>query len=135
MARTVVPRARERGTHTASDSLPVKLVKYVPAEVLAFFVPLSAILGDGRRGLLWLTAVAAVVGTPLYLAAGARRLPSDDRPSAYFYALATMAAIAWLLGTSSATAHLVGLDSVAAAVIMGLAVFIIPVIDDLLEHR
>ena len=137
MPRTVVHSSRERGVDGSvkGDSLPEKLVKYVPAEVLAFFVPLAAVIGDKRDGLLLLVSVTAVVGTPLYLLASARKLPQKQRPHPYFYALACIATIGWLVGTSANTAKLIGLDNVAGAVILGLTVFILPVVDDLVDRR
>lgn len=135
MARTVIPKPRERSGEVVGDALPVKLVKYVPAEVLAFFIPLAAVVGDDRKGLLWLVTAVAVIGAPLYLAATAKRLPPEQRPARYFYLLAVLATVAWLFGTSAPAADLIGLDEVAAAVVLALAVFIIPVVDGLLDQR
>jgi hypothetical protein len=66
MPRTVVPpvgfRSGRSGAVGGDDYLE-KLAKYVPAEALAFFVPLSGIVGDSRPTLLWIVLVVGAVGT------------------------------------------------------------------------
>ncbi len=55
------PRTREKATKP--DDYTGKLVKYVPAEVLAFFAPMAAAV-EGRRDLLIAAMVAALLATP-----------------------------------------------------------------------
>jgi len=72
VARTVVPPPALRaggdglGAH-AGDNLPEKLVKYVPAEALAFFVPAAAGLGSDRKIWLIVIFVVGLAGTIGYL--------------------------------------------------------------------
>lgn len=66
------------------DSYAEKLVKYVPAEVLAFALPAAALnVGNDK----WLKAIvlAGFIATPLYLIASARTKPPSQRPASAFY--------------------------------------------------
>jgi len=140
MPRTVVPPVRFRGSRgrrgepAGGDSLPERLVKYVPAETLAFFVPIAAILGDDRRPWLITVLVVGVVGTAGYLWLAARRVRDDERPLPHFYVLACVAFLCWAIGTSAGVAGLVGFDGVESGVILGLAVFVVPLADDVLNR-
>jgi hypothetical protein len=70
MPRTVVPpqpAAAGGAAGGAEDGLPEKLVKYVPAETLAFFVPVCAAVGTGHKGWLIAIIVVAAIGTLAYL--------------------------------------------------------------------
>lgn len=82
MPRTVVPPPRPGaaapaagGAATAEDGLPEKLVKYVPAETLAFFVPVCAAIGTAQEGWLIAAIIIALIGTPGYLWQAARIRP------------------------------------------------------------
>ncbi|HEU5109715.1 MAG TPA: hypothetical protein VFT95_14330 [Micromonosporaceae bacterium] len=140
MPRTVVPPVhfrggrRGRGEPAGGDSLPERLVKYVPAETLAFFVPIAAVLGADRRGWLITVLVVGVAGTVGYLWLAARKANDDEKPLPHFYVLACLAFLCWAIGTSAGVADLVNLDQVEAGVVLGLAVFIIPLGDDVLNR-
>jgi hypothetical protein len=142
MARTVVPpqvaaQARPAGPDeavvaevpVAGDSLPEKLVKYVPAETLAFFVPLAAAIGPERRGLLIAVVVIGLIGNAGYLWWNGRRLPQEERPLPHFFLLATIAFLCWAIATAPNVAAMLGVDSLVSAVILGGAVFLIPLAD------
>jgi hypothetical protein len=137
MPRTVVPpvgfRSGQSGAVGGDDYL-VKLAKYVPAEALAFFVPLSGIVGDSRPTLLWIVLAVGAVGTVGYLWVAGQRADPDQRPLAHFYALGALAFLAWALGTSATVPGLIGLDAMAGGVILGIAVFFIPLLDNVLNH-
>jgi hypothetical protein len=135
MARTVVPPApgaiRGARDDTQADSIPEKLVKYVPAETLALFVPAAALLGKDRDGLLILVLVVAALGTVGYLWNAAKDLPEEKQPLAHFYVLAVLAFAAWALATSGHVADLVGADETTTSLILLLAVFVIPLADSI----
>jgi len=137
MPRTVVPPVRLRGSESAGlgggDGLPEKLAKYVPAETLAFFVPLSASLGDSRPVLLWAVIVVGLLGTIGWLWLAAQKVTSDEKPRIHFFVLSGVSFLAWTLGSSASVSKLIGIDSVAAGVILGIAVFIIPLSDGVLN--
>ncbi len=124
------PRTREKATKP--DDYTGKLVKYVPAEVLAFFAPMAAAV-EGRRDLLIAAMVAALLATPAYLWLGAKRLPPEQKPLVHMYPLSAIAFLAWALGTSS-LGSLFGLDSITKAFTLGISVFLIPLIDGLIEQ-
>lgn len=135
MSRTVVPRSEQvRGSGgDVGEPLPEKLVKYVPAEVLAFFIPATAAIGNGREGLLWAAILLAAAGTPAYFYVHAQSLSTQKRPRWFFYVLAVISLLAWAVGTSAHTANLLGLDDVAAGFVLTAAVFIVPLVDSLLD--
>jgi len=136
MPRTVVPPVVVRGERVSGsgDGLPERLVKYVPVETLAFFVPISAGIDGDRTRLLTLVLVAGVLGTVGYLWLGARTLKPEKRPLVTFYPLAAVAFLTWALSTSPAVAGLVHLDHTAAAVVFGIAVLLIPLADEVLTR-
>src|SRR4051812_26482152 len=121
MPRTVVPPSPASDlratTDGGGDKLPEKLIKYVPAETLAFFVPVAAAVGTGRNALLVTVLVIGLIGTPCYLWTAARQLPRDKRPLFHFYPLAMAAFAVWALGTSSAVADLVHVEPTTAGII------------------
>lgn len=133
MPRTVVPPSPAPAMRASSDGggdkLPEKLIKYVPAETLAFFVPAAAAIGTGRNALLIAAVVIGLIGTPCYLWTAARKLPPDKRPLFHFYPLAMAAFAVWALGTSSAVADLAHIEPTIAGIIFMFAVFIIPGVD------
>jgi hypothetical protein len=146
MPRTVVPRqpARAPGPQPSAretaqepsvvgDSLPEKLVKYVPAETLAFFVPLAAAIGTENRAVLIAVVVIAAVGTVGYLWWAARALPPEQRPLVHFYVLAVIAFACWAIATAPNLAQLLGIDTLIAGVILACAVFLIPLADNILS--
>ncbi len=137
MPRTVVPPVRLRGSGSGpvgGDGLPERLVKYVPAETLAFFVPLTAGIGTGRDALLVVVLCAGVLGTVGYLWLAGQRAAPDERPRPHFFALAAVAFVSWAVGTSPNVALLFGLDRLAAGVWLGLAVFLVPLADEVLNR-
>ena len=144
-ARTRVPAGRTRGleaeeppTPSASPPTPVdgyvdKLIKYVPAEVVAIFAPLSAALAS-RHGLLMILAVICLVATPGYLFLTAQDKSADLQPLPHYYVLATIAFAAWALGVSTELGSIVKLDAVEVGLILGGSVLLIPLIDGLLAR-
>src|SRR5438876_12011383 len=58
--------AAAAATAPAPDKYADKLIKYVPAEVLAFYTPTAAALA-GQKNLLLVAAIAALIATPGYL--------------------------------------------------------------------
>lgn len=144
MSRTIVhervPIAKDlaakgvaaRGTLATEDTYTERLVKYVPAEVLAFFVPISTQVGDNKV-LLWVTLVVGIAGTIGYLYLHARKQAAEEKTGWYFYPLAAIAFLAWAIGTNEQVAGLVGLSQSSRGVILGLCVFAIPLLDEILS--
>ena len=134
MTRTVVPPPP--GESEGGDDFPTALVKYVPAETLAFFVPAAAGIGRDRSALLILVVVVGAIGTLGYLWLRAQAEPDKNkRPLLHFYVLAVIAFLVWAIGTAPSVAQLAHLDEVAAGVVLGTGVFLIPLADRLLTRR
>jgi len=135
MPRTVVPPARMRGPDPSAggDAFAERLVKYVPAETLAFFVPAAALLGTGHRPWLIVALVIGVLGTAGYLLQATPKDP-DERPRPHYYVLACVAFLSWAIGTTPAVAALIHLDQTGAAFVLAAAVFLIPLADGLLNR-
>jgi hypothetical protein len=111
------------------DNFPEKLVKYVPAEAIAFYAGATAAIGDKRAGIIALLA-AGVAGTLIYdLARGTRQ-----NTRWYFYVLACVAFVSWALGSSAATDKALSIDEVTGSIILGVTVFLVPGIDELISR-
>jgi hypothetical protein len=133
MPRTVVPPLQYRGPRSrpvGGDGLPERLVKYVPAETLGFFVPIAAGIGNHRDAWLIGVIVAGFIGSIGYMWLAARRLTVERRPLPHFYFLAGLAFLCWAVGTSPNVSALIRIDQVEAGTVLGLAVFLIPLLDE-----
>lgn len=111
------------------DGLPAKIAKYVPAETLAFFIPVAAALGTTRDGILVMAILVGAIGSVGYLWLAARNLAEDEKPLVHFYVLSVLAFGCWAVGTSASVMHLIGVDEIVGGVILGFAVFLIPLAD------
>src|SRR6266850_2593168 len=78
---------KNRKDEKAADGYAEKLVKYIPAEVVAFFAPLATLAQD-RSGLLIALALVGLIATPAYLWQSSRRLPPKKQPLVHTYVLA-----------------------------------------------
>lgn len=120
--------ADQAAPREAPDGVPEKIAKYVPAEVLAFFVPAASQFGDSSVR-LWVLFVAALAGTVGYLLL---RRTNETRP--FFYPLAGLAFIVWALGMSEETASLVGLSARDGQFVMAVGIFVIPLADTVIDR-
>jgi len=142
MPRTIVPpqpvpgmRGLEAGQGvTPGESFPEKLVKYIPAEVVAFLVPYAAFVGMERRVLLIVGFVAGAIATFIYLWASGSKLPKEQRPRPYFYVLAEVAYIVWAICVPPSLVALVGFDAITAGALFLLTVFLVPALDTFFER-
>lgn len=138
MPRTVVYGQRAKDVYSApnrsaveEDNYLTRLAKLVPAEVLAFFVPAAAQWGDDDA-LLVILLVLGTLATPAYLWRSALRQPDDLKPYPHYYALATVAFLAWALGVSAHVPELLGLSVSQSAFAVTIAAFALPLADGLL---
>jgi len=130
MARTVVPPVFVRGGEAqGGDGLPEKLVKYVPAETLAFFFPTATALGSNHDGWLIAVLILGALGTIGYLWTSAQSQEVEERPLPYFYVLAVIAFFCWAIGTRGNVANLVNIDSTVSGALLGAAAFLVPLSD------
>ncbi|WP_117213184.1 hypothetical protein [Allorhizocola rhizosphaerae] len=129
----MVPPARFRNAQEEAiggDQFSVRLAKYVPAETLAFFVPVAAALGAEHNKMLVAALVVGLVGTVLYLWLAAQRAEPDERPLPHFYFLAAAAYLCWTVGTSPNVAALIQLNATVGGVVLTGAVFLVPMLDE-----
>lgn len=112
-----------------------RIVKYIPGETLSLILPATLLGGLGKLVVL-LIAGAGAVGTPLYLHHRARHEADAKRqlPPKRFYAIAVLAYIAWILASSSPVRTAIGLRQTTAAVIVFLAAYLLPLVDDELDR-
>ena len=115
------------------DDYKDKLVKFVPAEVIAFFAPIASLVQD-RPGLLITAASLGLVATPTYLWTSSRSLTPTQRPPLHNYVLSALAFAVWAVATSH-LGTMVGLDPVAKAFTLGATVFLIPLVDSVLARH
>ena len=144
MSRTVIYRAAGDGggqvafatgggTADTSDGYVDKLIKYVPAEVVAFFAPTAAMAGTDHR-VLFGALIAGTVATPIYLWYQSRGLPAASKPVPPFFLIATIAFLVWALATSPEMATTVHLDARAVALVLGITILFVPVLDAVLAE-
>lgn len=138
MARSIVydtnqTRPRVRGNaplpEAAADQYADKLVKYVPAEVLAFYLPAFALFeADAGR---WAVAILGALGTVLWTLVAAKR---NKTPLPWFYpTLALLAYAAWAIGVSALGTDVLGFSKEVATLIVLVAILAIPAVDELLS--
>jgi len=131
---TATPKGIGTGGGTAvpaekGDGYTERLSKYIPAEVLAGFLPLVGLASD-RNPLLVTAFVIGVIATVLYLFVHARQETDPaKRPRTFFYLFAAFAFVVWALGTSDSVRGLFGVDAVLARFALAIVAFALPVAD------
>ncbi len=137
MPRTVVhPQAAGAATRAdtpAPDTVPDKLLKYIPGEVIAFYIPAYSLIDTNavdklRLGLLAVATVCSVG----YL--WVRAPKGTAAPRWYFYVLAALAFLVWAFGASPVGADLWGWSPQATSLSLMVGVFVIPLIDQVLTR-
>jgi len=133
MTRSVVYPRSGKGAAAAAgpppDDLVTKLLKYIPGEVIAFYVPIYALVPKDLAWGLWLVVLLSAAGTVGYLWVRADR---TSRPRAYFYVLAVVAFFCWALGTSTVGGDLWRLPEWLGHAAIPIGVFIVPLVDEIL---
>ena len=117
----------------AQDTYGDKLVKYIPAEVIAFFVPAYALVKSATDPDDWakiLVLVQCILGTVGYLFI---RSPKGNPPRWYFYVLAAIAFLAWAIGTSD-IGLLLGIAEELSKFTLLAGVFLVPMVDEVLTR-
>jgi hypothetical protein len=115
-------------TKQEPDKFPDKLAKYIPAEMLAFFLPFSA--AGQERGILIAALVAGCIVTPGYLFITAKKNNPDQMPRFYYYILASVAFAVWAQATSD-LGCIVGLSKTWSSFLLTGGVLLIPGVDEL----
>ena len=95
MNRTILYKDSSDGP---PDGYADKLVKYIPGEVTAFYIPAYALASDFGKGAIYFTLVVCVLGMLVYLSLSADK---ERKPRKYFYLLSIIAFAAWALATTA----------------------------------
>ena len=140
MARSITysPRAlaaiptRGLASKKPDDDYQQRLLKYIPAETLAFYAPISTAIGSSNKGALILVTIVGIIGNVIYnlAAPGATR----TRIMPHFYVLSVIAFLVWAASTTPPLSSLAGLDDLTVRVILGCTVFLLPPVDTLLAR-
>lgn len=129
---TVAPQMNEP---PKADGFADKLLKYIPAEVIAFFVSGYVLAGQLGKTAEWVVLVVCLLGTPAYLFVIADKVKP---PRWYFYVLAMLSFLAWAAGTSTVGDDLFHWSTdkpeILGKFIISAAVFLIPLTDELLTR-
>lgn len=126
------------------DGYLAKLIKYVPAEVVAVFggiVALAANINpDNTNDNVYVVWVffGFLALTPAYFWLRSNNLPNEDRPTWYFYILSILAFAVWAVAISANTREALGLLSISISpglseFILAIGAFLIPFIDEVLS--
>ncbi len=142
MIRTVVhsapirPEADTDPDVQTKDNYSDKLVKYIPAEVIAFYLPmytyvLSSVTENGEitsKTPLFVVLVISLLGLVGYM-----YVRRSSTTNWYFYALSAVAFLAWAIGTSPVGQNLFDLPELYNKVILMTGIFLVPMFDELLS--
>jgi peptidoglycan/LPS O-acetylase OafA/YrhL len=109
-----------------------KLLKYVPAEAIAFYLPFYEFSKDPESDeWQWIVFAAAILGGFVYLLL---RVDKEKKPRRFYYVIALLALLAWTIGTSTVGADLFGLSDKGSKIIVGIAAFALPGVDEALTR-
>lgn len=114
----------------AQDTIPTKLVKYVPVEVVSVSAAGFAAFNPTGNW-IWFGLTAGAVVNVLYLFAAAVKGLGDGtpRPRLYFYALSALAFVVWAIATIGPVQNAMHLSVDKAAYILVAGAFGIPLLD------
>ncbi len=146
MARTIQYKAKleANGAAGEGDNYRDRLLKYVPAEVLAFFLPITALIANlqvptdttqAKKDLFLKLAVwVGAAGSAIWLGINASKQAKAERPLPHMYVLGPIAFLAWAVATNEASAmYLLNSNIKVGAIVMMFVVFVLPVADIGLE--
>lgn len=120
----VLTNAPTVGTGTGDgedDGYREKIAKYVPAETLAFVIPLATQPDNDTDR--WIIVAVAIIGTIVF------NLLRNEKTTWYFHVLALIALLCWLIGATNFGEELLGLSDFRSRLILAAAVFLIPGLD------
>ena len=118
------------GSAAKQDTIPTKLVKYVPVEVVSVFAAgFAAFNPTGNWVWFGLTAGAIVNVFYLFTVAATANDGKTPRPRVYFYALSALAFVVWGIATISSIQTAMDLSVDKAAYILVAGTFGIPLLD------
>ena len=113
-----------------ADGYAERLVKYIPGETIAFFLPFASItaITDGQ---LIAALVVAEILTLLWTINRNEKLPSDmHRPKLLVILWSLIAFPAWALGTSAEVQSLLDWPALTCTLILAGTAALVPLVDD-----
>jgi hypothetical protein len=119
----------------SSDGYAERLIKYIPGEAIAFFLPFASIEGITDGQLIAVLAVCAVIALWWALNREGRLVEDLKRPSWLVLIWSLIAFAAWAIGTSHATQHMLGWPALTCTIILAGSSVVIPMVDDMLVGR
>ena len=145
MIRTVVhsapirPEGAEDGDAHNKDEYSDKLLKYIPAEVIAFYLPMYtyalSFVQQGDGPVTDKTPLIVVLLVSLLGLVGYMYVRRDPKTNWYFYVLSAVAFLCWAVGTSSVAQAIIDLPELYNKVILMTGIFLIPMFDELLTSQ
>lgn len=133
--RPTYGRADSGAASTQTDDYLARLGKHVPGEALSVFLVITT-GGDVSETILAIAIVVITVVAVIYRHNRNAQLPQREQANGVVYDVFTIVAfLAWALGTSAQTQHLIGLDARDAVVLMALVAFALPAIDDAVGRK
>ena len=114
------------------DDYITKLIKYVPAEVVAAFTGLTAAAAAVGDNAVWWIFAIGILATVGYYYRSAYKLPPTDRPRPYFYVLSVVAFVIWSLAVNESIRGLFDMDARVSEFFLVVGAFLIPFVDEML---
>ena len=114
------------------DDYITKLIKYVPAEVVAAFTGLTAAAAAVNEDAVWWIFVIGILATVGYYYRSAYTLPQSDRPRPYFYVLSVVAFVIWSLAVNESIRGLFDMNARVSEFFLVVGAFLIPFVDEML---
>ena len=115
------------------DSYGDKLLRYIPAEVIGFYILAYPFMKDQGRAWQIIVFLVTLVGLLGWLIVRARA--EETKPRWWFFLLSAIAFVAWAIGTSTVGSDLFLLSQKMSQFTVMVAVFLVPLIDELLSPR
>jgi len=114
------------------DGYAERLVKYIPGEAIALFLPFASIKSISDPQLIAVLAAVAVLTLLWAFDRNAKLDPQLRRPKGLVALWSLVAFAAWALGTSATTQQLVAWPPLTCAIILAVTAALMPKVDDLL---
>jgi hypothetical protein len=115
-----------------ADGYAERLIKYIPGETIAFFLPFASITGISDGQLIAALAVAEILTLYWALDRNAKLRGDLRRPKVLVALWSLIAFPAWALGTSATTQHLLSWPALTCTLILAGTASLIPAFDELI---
>lgn len=114
------------------DDYLTKIIKYVPAEIVAAFAGLSAAAAAVDDWAVVAVFVVGLIATPAFFYLSAHTLPKPDQPKLYFYGLTLVAFVIWSLAISENVRDQIDIDAQLSEFLLVVGAFLIPFLDEMI---